>query len=56
MKAIVATDKAAGAAGMTLVERPRPEARLTMLSFRFMRRVCSDRADVALDLDRSPRP
>ena len=38
MKAIVATDEAAGTAGMTLVERPEPEPAITRSSFRFMRR------------------
>ena len=33
----VVTDQAAGAAGMTLVERPEPPAAITMSSFRFMR-------------------
>ena len=38
MKAIVVTDEAAGTAGMTLVERPEPDATLNDVSFRFMRR------------------
>ena len=57
MKAIVVTDEAAGTAGMTLVERPEPRTG-------DKRCRCSGscvgihlgRADVAFDLDRSPRP
>ena len=41
MKAIVVTDQTAGTAGMKLAKRPEPQAAIN---------------DVALDLDRSPRP
>lgn len=70
MKAIAVTDRAAGTAGMALVERPEPQAALgdvvvqvhasgfepggQRLAHPHDRR--PDRAGVALDLDRSPRP
>ena len=38
MKAIVVTDQAAGTAGMTLVERPEPQAAINDVVVRFMRR------------------
>ena len=57
MKAIVVTDKAAGTAGMKLMQRPGPQAAISDVvvqvhasEFRW------DRIGVALDLDRSPRP
>ena len=57
MKAIVVTDQAAGTAGMKLVERPEPQAAINDV---VVRGSCvgirPDRAGVALDLDRSPRP
>ncbi len=57
MKAIVVTDQAAGTAGMKLAERPEPQAAINDVvvagSCVGIRR---DRVDVALDLDRSPRP
>jgi hypothetical protein len=38
MRAIVVTDEAAGAAGMTLVEQPEPPAPINEAACRFMRR------------------
>ena len=57
MKAIVATDQAAGTAGMKLVERPEPQAAINdVLVQGSCVGIRPDRADLALDLDRSPRP
>ena len=38
MKAIVVTDQAAGTAGMTLVERPEPQAAINDVVVQVMRR------------------
>jgi NADPH:quinone reductase-like Zn-dependent oxidoreductase len=57
MKAIVVTDKAAGTAGMALVERPEPEPAINDVVVQVSCvGIHLGRADVALDLDRSPRP
>ena len=63
MKAIVVTDRAAGTAGMKLVERPEPQgAALASLSGANYGDVIVQvhasgfTAGVAFDLDRSPRP
>ena len=57
MRAIVVTDEAAGTAGMTLVERPEPQAALNdVVVAGSCVGIHLGRADVALDLDRSPRP
>ena len=57
MKAIVVTDEAAGTAGMTLVERPEPEPAINDVVVQVHASgFTSGEADVALDLDRSPRP
>ena len=57
MKAIVVTDQAAGTAGMKLVERPEPPAAINDVIVQISCvRIRLDRAGVALDLDRSPRP
>ena len=57
MKAIVVTDQAAGTAGMTLVERPEPPAAINDVIVQIHAiRIHRGRADVAPDLDQSPRP
>ena len=56
MKAIVVKDQAAGTAGMKLVERPEPQAAINDVIVEIHASGFPDRADVALDLDRSRRP
>ena len=57
MKAIVVTDQAAGTAGMKLAERPEPQAVINDVIVEISCvGICRNRVDLALDLDRSPRP
>jgi NADPH:quinone reductase-like Zn-dependent oxidoreductase len=57
MKAIVVTDQAAGTAGMTLVERPEPQAAINDVVVRIHASgFVPTENGVALDLDRSTRP
>ena len=56
MKAIMVTDQAAGTAGMKLVERPEPQAAINDVVVQVHASGFTGRADMALDLDRSPRP
>ena len=55
MKAIVVTDQAAGTAGMKLAERPEPQAAINDVVVQVDASEFVELADVALDLDRSPR-
>ena len=55
MKAIVVIDEAAGPAGMTLVDRPGPEAGINDVIVQVHALVHVRRVDLALDLDRSLR-
>jgi NADPH:quinone reductase-like Zn-dependent oxidoreductase len=54
MKAIVVTDRAAGTAGMKLLERPEPHAAINDVVVQVYASGFVP-TDVALDLDRSPR-
>ena len=57
MKAIVVTDQAAGTAGMTLVERPEPQAAINDVVVQVHASgFVPTELGVALDLGRSPRP
>ena len=57
MKAIVVTDQAAGTAGMKLVDRPEPQAAINDVVVQVHASgFVPTELDVALDLDRSPRP
>ena len=57
MKAIVVTEEAAGTAGMTLAERPEPQAAINDVVVQIHASgFVPTEMDVALDLDRSPRP
>ena len=56
MKAIVVTDRAAGTAGMKLVERPEPHAAINDVVVQVHASGFVWDEQTALDLDRSPRP
>jgi NADPH:quinone reductase-like Zn-dependent oxidoreductase len=57
MKAIVVTDQTAGTAGMTLAERPKPQAAINdVVVHVHASGFVPTELTVALDLDRSPRP